>query len=94
MFSLGSNQHRERHFQQELQPARGLFKRQAGHQTPFLNRARQLANGQEFGPEVSAYDSHVNDNLAVAMGGENQQDCPISGNNNREQIKDHRAVKH
>lgn len=38
----------------------------------LLNRARQLANGQEFGPEVSAYDSHVNDNPAVAMGGENQ----------------------
>lgn len=38
----------------------------------LLNRARQLANGQEFGPEVSAYDTHVNDNPAVAMGRENQ----------------------
>lgn len=72
MFSLGSNEHRERHFQQELQPARGLFRRQAGHQMPFLSRARQLANGQEFGPEVSAYDSCVNANPTVAMGEENQ----------------------
>lgn len=38
----------------------------------FLNRTRQLANGQESGPEVSAYDSHVNDNPAVAMGEGNQ----------------------
>lgn len=38
----------------------------------LLNRARQLANGQEFGPEVSVYDSHVNDNPTEEMGRENQ----------------------
>jgi len=72
MLSLGSNQHRERQCQEELQPSRGLFRRQAGHQMSLLNRARQLANGQEFGPEVSVYDSHVNNNPTVAMGEGNQ----------------------